>query len=374
MDMQSIVHKENSILFDWLSFTWRADFDSFIPSFESDPDFCIFQAVLRLLGLDKSGLFFLKTFGFHGYKDRYFYDGISIMLNHAADNSGVLIEMSGQGCRNFEKYSTVTFDTLFYFFRSEPGIYNVTRLDVAYDDFNYIIDQKKMIDDIHQLNFVSKFQRNRFEIIEHPDHTGITINMGSMKSDVFFRCYDKRFERESKLNTEADCKYWVRFEMQLRHDRAYEFILKYLRGVMYSGTDHSDPECVIGKIFFGVVNNYVRFVTPDKNDSNKRRWKLRRYWTNFLQHLEKISLYTPHPVEYNEFRVCNYNYGQAGNSTKCLVNKYGVVGYFEKFLSESPDHYPVKYFDVSPDNYVIEKFLSHKDEILKIIGDDFECG
>lgn len=132
-----------------------------------------------------------------------------------------------------------------------------------------------------------------------------SVYFGSPRSDVRFRIYDKSQERGG-----LDY-HWVRFEIQLRRQSVFNFIKQ-------DGT--------VGHKFYGVINNYLRFITPSKTDTNRRRWASPEWWIKFLQHTEKISVFTKKDVDYNLSRLERYVIDQAGNS---LITFIKCVGWFK---------------------------------------------
>ena len=89
---------------------------------------------------------------------------------------------------------------------------------------------------------------------------------------MYMRIYDKARERGFE-----DGRHWVRCELVLKQDHATNFLI------------NQEP---LGVKFRGVIYNYFRFVTPLKTDANKRRWKMRKYWSVFLDGAEKISVFS----------------------------------------------------------------------------------
>lgn len=318
---------ENNILFDWFSFTSHVD---------------SVHSVIQLLGLGDVNIPWENAFGVHGYKDRFAWDGININFNPFKEDMGIFVEMSGQGCRRFEESSSINFKTLFELV-SDQDHYNITRIDIAYDDYTHVLDLNSIISDIHVFNFVSKFQDKSIRVEEHAGHVGQTVYLGSNKSAVMFRIYDKKFERGRD-----DLDHWVRFEIQLRQERASSFVHQFLSG-----------EFTIGLGFFGIVNNYIRFVRPSRKDSNKRRWGLRPYWAKFLQSLERIQLYTSHDTEYNLARCETYVHKQCSNSVEALVNAKGVDKFFYDMIKDKPE-YSEKYARLSNNTGVILDFLRER--------------
>ena len=86
---------DNYIIYDYITFTSKIH-NQF--------------SVIDFLGLQDVEFETLK--GFYGYKDRLYYDGISIHYN-GRENMGICVEMSGKGCRTWEKYGSADYDGLF---------------------------------------------------------------------------------------------------------------------------------------------------------------------------------------------------------------------------------------------------------------------
>lgn len=293
----------NKILVDWLSFTSKID-----------SDFSFFE----VLGLSHIKKYFQLIYGFQGYKQRFYFEGISIHYGHAK-NAGVWVEMSGQGCRTFETYSKISFVELFkvIIYNQENEDYHVTRLDVAFDDFHKVIPLKKLSNQILDEHFVTKFEPKSITAQIHPGRKGITCDIGSDSSNLKFRVYDKAYERGYFEEIEKNGFSWTRWEMQLRDERAYNFMKLSL---------DSD----VGQIFRGVLLKYFRVVDVNKSDSNKRRWNTSKWYLKFIGDVENISLFTPCKTDYNLYKCERYVYTQAGNAIDALIRIKGV----ENFIAE----------------------------------------
>lgn len=274
---------ENRFIIDWLSFTTKTDsLDSIITS----------------LGLNK--IQFETINGFYGYSERFYFDGISIHFN-GRDDMGILVEMSGRGCRVFESVSTISLDYLFSLIIENE--YNCTRLDVAFDDFSGIIPLKVMADDTRNQRYISRF--SSWEVIE--SNNGLNINIGSKSSDIMFRFYDKFAEQSSK-GIEVEASHWVRAEMQCRKSRAMAFIK------LYNGEN-------LGDIFCGVLLNYIRFIVPCTN-AVSTRCDVCEYWKNLINNAVKLKLFTRVDKEYNIHHLENYIINQAGGAIKTFLQVY----------------------------------------------------
>lgn len=275
------------LLYDWLSFTTK----------RQDP-----QYIVTLLGLEDVP--WETTKGARGYRDRLYFNCISIHFNGRPD-MGVWCELSGQGCRAFESLSTLEnkWDDLFS--AITVNNMNITRLDVAFDDHSGMLDIDEIIQDTRYQQYVSR--SDYWEIVE--SSKGQTLQFGSPQSDVLIRIYDKARERNCPAG-----EHWIRCELQLRRDRAIAF------------TKLGLP---IGQSFCGVVINYLRFVEPDALDSNKWRWPIKPYWGEFLCYAEKIRLFTSPGLEYNFDRCQRYVIGQAGNAIDAYIQIAGLNGFLE---------------------------------------------
>ena len=285
---------ENKILIDWLTVTSKTlNVDDF----------------KKLLGMDNAPWQLMK--GYYGYKSREYYESISIHYDGTFD-MGVCLEMSGQGCRAFESLGNGSFEIFFEKILEEKDL-RVTRLDIAFDDHTGILDINQIVSDTEDLKCVVTPFRSWCTTCSNK---GKSVDIGSKASSVLIRIYDKAAERGFK---DGDM-HWVRVEMQLRDSRAFEF----LRLPM-----------TIGERFFNVLCNYLCYVTPNENDTNKSRWKLAPYWEELLNSAYAVSIYSKPGMEYNLGNVDNFVFHNAKNAISCALECYGLVQFLEK-LKDSP--------------------------------------
>jgi phage replication initiation protein len=305
------------ILVDWVSITSRI---------HSIQDF------ISLLGL--TDIMWEPCKGRNGYRDGIRHECVSIYYNGQED-MGIMLDMSGQGCRFFETCGTGNFQALFDECLQEPDDVHLTRLDVAFDDHSGILDIEQLRHDTQDLLFldgrhyayryISQFRKSEV-IWSYDDNIGfpaLTVVHGSNKSEVLIRIYDKAKERGF-----VD-RHWIRVELQLRRERAMAFIRE---------------SRSIGEVYRGVVYNYLRYVEPDEFDSNRSRWPLTEYWSRFLAGAEKIRLFTRPGVEYNMLNLEKFVFDQAGNAIDTYIRGTSL----EKFLEKLREHrvssvLPVKY-------------------------------
>lgn len=267
----------NILLYDWVSITSKIH----------SPD-----GFIQLLGLDKPGISWELTKGAHGYRDRLYWERISIHFN-GRDDMGIWLEMSGQGCRAFESFGSGDYDSLFAEVAAAPDDMHLTRLDVSFDDCTDVLDIDQVMSDARAGEYVSRW-RGGDVTYGIGDDCGRTALFGSRKSEILLRIYDKAAERG------FDDRHWVRVELQLRRDRAAAFL--------------AGPESV-GERWAGVLANYLRFVDePSGFDSNRWRWPIKPYWQQLLDAATPIRLYEKPGTDYNMINLENFVFHQAGNA------------------------------------------------------------
>ena len=278
------VASENLILFDWLTFTSHVDTP---------------EKLMILLGL-KDVPWQKMDKGRNGYKQRFFFENISILYDGAA-NMGVCVDMSGTGCRAFETYSTIKWTELMDLLYRNSEDYNITRLDMAFDDHTGILDIDQIRDDTDDHMYVSRSKTWKVEY----GSAGTTIYHGSPKSNMYIRIYDKAAERD------LENVHWIRVEMQMRDEIAFGFI----------GGLISNP---VGDQFRGVLHNYLRYVVDPGTDVNMSRWPMAKYWSDLLEGIQRISVWSAPGVDYNEFHLSNFVINQAGNALDCYLRIFGM--------------------------------------------------
>lgn len=242
------------------------------------------------------------------YMHRLYHDGISICYDGVNENMGVCVDMSGQGCRVFESFGTGNFDGIFQLVRSQPDNFTVSRIDIAFDDQEGLMDIEELADDTLREQYVSKF---RTAIVEYgvPRETeGTTIYLGSKKSDFFIRIYDKAKERGF-----TDGRHWIRIEAQLRHKHAIGAVTNSL---------------TLRDTLLGILRTYIRYVEDPGIDGNKWRWPTKASWDRFLDGATAVYLLDKPGVEYNLSNLEQFVVQQAGNAIDAYVAICGRDGLF----------------------------------------------
>lgn len=319
----------NYIIYDYLSFSTKIHTPA---------------SLIDYLGLKDVKFENLK--GFYGYRDRLYYDGISIHYN-GRDDMGICCEMSGHGCRSWEKYGTSDYSGLFseildnYSDDSDKRQMNLTRLDVAYDDFTGVLDLPLLCSETQKHNFVSRFKD--WQVIF--GNKGIAVNHGSNKSNVYIRCYDKRLEQ----NMELQIEHWVRLELQIRKECAIGFI-----------KNKGD----IREKYFSVLNNYLRYIVPSDNTTNSSMLDTAPYWLNFIESAERITIFHKPADNYSFDKLYAYVNSQLSGAITTYIDCVGV----EQFLSDIK--FARKGKKLNPKYQALkENFDEHGDNILKFLAE-----
>lgn len=273
----------------------------------------------------------------NGYPARLYFGGINILYGaddpnlmpdptKCRDDMGICIDMSGTGCRSFESHGRNDWNFLFHTFftltkkiREKKGrrySFNITRLDLAYDDHTGVLDLHQIAFHVKDRLYISpsKYSDIQWSDNQDADIEGLCIYIGSGASDIRFRFYDKAAERGFKD------RHWIRLEMQLRDDRATKAAHELL------GTD-------VGVVLKGICKHYLTFV-DDSTDSNKSRWPVTKWWSDFLDDVSSIRLFETPGYEYNLAKSEYYLLRQYGQLLVTFSSIYDDAYIIERAKSQ----------------------------------------
>lgn len=249
---------------DWLQVTFK--------------DIHEINEIYTLLKLSSDDFTELDT-GKYGYDSQMRFGHIAIYFNQYKNAlMGIHLELTGQGCREYEQYNKYGFDYLI------PECFkhdiNVTRLDLAVDDRVGYFTVSTLARTLKDGFVKSKFKKARTvndHSISEGRELGKTLYFGSSSSDLQIRFYDKKEEMIAKGRDIGNITSWVRSELQLRRENAFN-----AAHMIASGVGLQD-------IILGILRNYISFCARTK-DKNKSRWKLAKYWEKFLNDVAKIKI------------------------------------------------------------------------------------
>lgn len=280
------ISDRNLLLLDWLTVSTKI---------WSEND------IIQLLRLEDCSWEHMDAYRY-GYSHRCTFSGITILSGGHNDDMGICLEMSGQGCRAFETYSSLTWIELLRILKDPYNEFNITHIDLAFDDHTGILDMGELLDDTDAHRYRS---RSRWWKVEYGS-CGTTIYHGSPQSNIRVRIYDKAAERGL-----LDGTHWIRVELVLRDTNA--------SGAVDAILEHEQ----LGPVFSGILSNYLVYCDPS-SDSNRSRWDPTEYWQQLLQGASAIHIAADPGLEYNIFRLQSYLRDQCGGAIYTWSQLYGL--------------------------------------------------
>lgn len=255
-----------------------------------------------------------EEYGFYSYTAHYYLGDIFVFTS-ADEEKGVLLELKGKGCRQFESYLVAQERSWYDFLMDallEGGV--MKRLDLAINDRAGILDIPELTEKCNREECISVFRSFKSyasgELIrkQEQDKAGMghTLYIGSLKSEVYFCCYEKNYEQYAKLGipvSEALIK--NRFEIRLKNERAYYAVRDLLT--------HYDAE----RTAFSIINRYIRFVDMEE-DKRREDWKLNDRWAWFIGKGREPLKLTTQPEPYTLSRTLNWIARQVAPTLKML--------------------------------------------------------
>lgn len=289
------------------------------------------QVVENILQL-KLSYFLHEDYGFYSYSEHYALGDIFVLCSHELDK-GVLVELKGRGCRQFESYLLAQQRSWYEFFMDvlvAGGV--MKRLDLAINDRAGILDIPDLTAKCNREECVSLFRSFKSyasgELVKHNEQDkagmGHTLYIGSLKSEVYFCCYEKNYEQYAKLGiptSEAPIK--NRFEIRLKDERAYYAVRELLT--------HYDTE----QTAFSIINHYIRFVDREP-EKRKTDWKLNDRWAWFIGKDRPPIKLTTDPEPYTLERTLGWISRQVAPTLKML--KKIDAGNSTSYLKEIEDN------------------------------------
>lgn len=266
--------------------------------------------------------FMYLDYGFYGYNGQYVFGDIVVMVSPKKEN-GVLIELKGKGCRQFERILEAQGRSWYRFIRDIQEKHGKwKRIDIAVNDMFGILDIAQLTEKCEKGELVTLFKsfdpcasgKISDKREENKMEMGRTLYLGSRKSDIYFCIYEKDYEQMRKNGiplTEAKIK--NRFEIRLKDDRAEQAIQDFV--------DHENP-CSTA---FGIINHYIRFLKLGKT-ADKRKWETDEDWKIFLKAEDRNIKLTTKPEPYTIEQTKKWIAKQVMPSLKMLKEMDEIQG------------------------------------------------
>lgn len=267
--------------------------------------------IRNVLRIDESWMFKEKN-SWYGYEERYSLGNIFVLTSSDAEK-GTLLELKGQGCREFEGFLEAQGRDWYSFFdlaMREGCVFK--RLDLAINDIFGILDIRELTQKCKDDECISKFRSWKSyrsgELIRKDEKEGMgyTLYIGSLKSDVYFCIYEKDYEQYIKKGIEIEeVPIKNRFEIRLMNDRAEHAVIDLM-------TFRDGEETA-----FSIINRYLRFADKDP-EKDRESWKTNERWSWFIgDHRNKLKL-TTQPEPYSPHRTLRWLAHQVAPSWKAF--------------------------------------------------------
>ena len=255
-----------------------------------------------------------EDYGHYKYTEHYYLGDVFVYTSQD-EEKGTLLELKGKGCRQFESYLLAQGRSWYDFLMDalvEGGV--MKRLDLAINDRAGILDIPDLTAKCNREECVSLFRSFKSyasgELVKHNEQDkagmGHTLYIGSLKSEVYFCCYEKNYEQYAKLGIpieESPIK--NRFEIRLKDERAYYAVRELLT--------HYDAE----QTAFSIINHYIRFVDREP-EKRKTDWKLNDRWAWFIGKDRPPVKLTTDPEPYTLERTLGWISRQVAPTLKML--------------------------------------------------------
>lgn len=285
---EPVSHNQLRACIDWLSFTINPSENM---SVLHTIKFLGFK-IENFIQMHKGANGYLSMLKLNGSSMKILYDGREDMGIHIDVPSSALSDLLYAWKRkntgmtpfgmNATLYNLFDFNLLLDLLDALSEIATFTRVDLAIDDIgcNYYScdDIVKLIEQHRLISKFKKYDTRMPRVLSDGTKEGHTIYLGSRKSEAMLRIYDKQLEFTKNHVPEFPYE-WIRWEMELKKERANQVIKKLLE-------THS-----LSAVCIGILNQYVRFIEPD--NPQKTRCSNTPIWNAFIGDMQKMSLYVP---------------------------------------------------------------------------------
>lgn len=236
------------------------------------------KIIREVLGMDVD-YFDSEPTGLMGYKMKYFLGLIWVLNSEKESDRGVLIQLSGEGCRHYDSVLEERQEDYKDFLRrvKEHGGH-ATRVDVALDDFEGFFSISEMKKKIKKGEYNTRFKKGR-EIgdldFSENESAGETVYFGTRSSNMHFCFYEKNYEIANRENIPLeDVEVKNRYEVRIMDGRAEKFLEEYMSSYDF------------GEVILGIISRQVTILEIDR-EGNESVWKK---WLEFINGAEAIRL------------------------------------------------------------------------------------
>lgn len=271
---------------DWLAFTINFKHRKRQQTFD--------KGIFRVLNLDLTefeevpGRFLYNSGAtFNGYVNVYWNDEEKPV--HKNSSNTMTLQFTGQGCTDLAERFDNDFLAIFKAIKEYDETIKYTRIDIALDDSKDTVPLSKIEAKLRRGHYRSI--KKTYNIVktsnQNRENKAMTIYVGNPRIDgsrgnVYLRIYDRKALCESKniLPPQEFRESWTRYEIAYSKKYANKVVNEFLEGK------------TVEEIFKTSLRQLLELLVPSKSDSNKSRWKVVKYWEDFLKISDKFDFST----------------------------------------------------------------------------------
>lgn len=245
---------------------------------------------------------------FEAINGRYFYNSALTLGNYVNiyynDNLKELIKgttntityvFTGQGCVDLYERIKGNWQSFFKALLNLNA--NITRLDIAFDDFVGLLKFPTILSKLDKGHYRSS--KKSYNVVRSSDvnqnDKGLTIYVGSArnsssKGNFYLRMYDKKaqyLEKHQNLPEEIEqAEFWQRYEISYTKKKAQQVVQNLVSGQS------------VDFVYKSSMRAIIEFLKPTKNEKgevfqNKSDWTVCNWWNDFLKIDDKIKFDNP---------------------------------------------------------------------------------
>lgn len=272
---------------DWVAFTINFKHRKRSQTFD--------KGIFRVLKLDLKDFeetparyFYNAGATFNGYVNVYWNDEETPA--HPNSSNTMTVQITGQGCTDLAERFDNDFLAIFKAIREYDKTIKFTRIDIALDDAKETVPFSKIETKLKRGHYRSI--KRTYNIVktsnQNQENKAMTIYIGNHRADngsrgnVYLRMYDKKAQYEAKnlLPPPEFRNSWQRYEIVYSKQFAQKVVKEFLDGK------------TVEEIFKTSLRQLLELLVPSKSDSNKSRWKVVKYWEDFLKISDKFDFTT----------------------------------------------------------------------------------
>lgn len=200
---------------------------------------------------------------------------------HRNSSRTMNVQFTGQGCTELvERFNNEPLEVFKAILKYNNEI-KFTRIDIALDDNEETVPFSKIENKLKRGHYRSI--KKTYNIVSksnvHQEVKSKTIYIANHRSDngakgnVYLRMYDKRAQYADKnlIPPEEYREHWQRYEIVYTKKHAQKLAEKFAKGES------------VETIFKQSLRRLLELLVPSKTESNKSRWKVAKFWEDFLK-------------------------------------------------------------------------------------------